>query len=72
MPRPILDEARIHPAIRERIAAHYAEVVGEVQQAIGAHPVVVVGMRAIRSRARRAAPWTLPACLTTISSTAAI
>ena len=45
MPRHILDEARIHPAIRERIAAHYAEVVGEVQQAIGAHPVVVVGMR---------------------------
>jgi len=45
MPRPILDESRIHPAIRDRIASHNADIVGEVQQAIAAHPVVVVGMR---------------------------
>lgn len=45
MPRPILDEARIHPAIRERVAAHHADVVQAVQAAIDRHPVVVVGMR---------------------------
>jgi glutaredoxin-related protein len=45
MPRALLDEARIHPAIRERIARHHAETVAEVQQAVATHPVVVVGMR---------------------------
>ena len=44
MARPILDETRIHPAIREKIAAHEQEIVREVQAAIAAHPVVVVGM----------------------------
>lgn len=44
MPRPILDEAHIHPAIRETIAGHHADIVREVQAAIAAHPVVVVGM----------------------------
>ncbi|HEV8692215.1 MAG TPA: glutaredoxin domain-containing protein [Ideonella sp.] len=44
MPRAILDEARIHPAVRNRIAQHQAEIVAEVQQAVAAHPVVVVGM----------------------------
>lgn len=44
MPRPILDEAHIHPAIRDRIANHHADIVKEVQAAIAAHPVVVVGM----------------------------
>jgi len=45
MPRQILDEAHIHPAIREKIATHQSEVVREVQAAIASHPVVVVGMR---------------------------
>ena len=44
MPRPILDEAHIHPAIRETIAGHHADIVREVQAAIAAHSVVVVGM----------------------------
>ena len=44
MPRPILDEAHIHPAIREKIATHQQEIVREVQAAIAAHAVVVVGM----------------------------
>ena len=44
MPRQILDEARIHPAIRDRIAAHHADIVREVQAAINANDVVVVGM----------------------------
>ena len=44
MPRQILDEAHIHPAIRDKIAGHQAEIVKEVQAAVAAHPVVVVGM----------------------------
>jgi monothiol glutaredoxin len=44
MPRAVLAEAQIHPAVRERIAQHNAAVVAEVQQAVSAHPVVVVGM----------------------------
>ena len=45
MPRPILDESRIHPAARERIATHHRETLQEVQDAIARHAVVVVGMR---------------------------
>ena len=44
MPRPILDESLIHPAIREKIAGHHIDIVQDVQAAIAAHPVVVVGM----------------------------
>lgn len=44
MPRPILDEDHIHPAVRERVARHHAAVVQEVQQAVATHAVVVVGM----------------------------
>jgi monothiol glutaredoxin len=56
MPRPILDEAHIHPAIRERVAQHHGVIVREVQQAVAAHPVVVVGMRGnpFPRKARRA------------------
>src|SRR5258706_10800736 len=45
MPRQILDESRIHPAIRETISTHHADIVREVQEAIAANAVVVVGMR---------------------------
>ncbi len=45
MPRPILDEGRIHSAIRERVATNRADIVHEVQAAIAANNVVVVGMR---------------------------
>ena len=44
MPRPILDESHIHPAIREKIASHQQTIVREVQAAVAKHPVVVVGM----------------------------
>jgi monothiol glutaredoxin len=44
MSRSILDEAHIHPAIRETIAASHADIVREVQAAIAANSVVVVGM----------------------------
>lgn len=44
MPRPILDESHIHPAIREKIATHEQVIVREVQAAVAKHAVVVVGM----------------------------
>jgi glutaredoxin-related protein len=44
MPRSILDEAHIHPAIREKIASNHADIVREVQAAIAANDVVVIGM----------------------------
>ena len=44
MPRPILDEQHIHPAIRDKVAGHHADIVREVQAAITANAVVVVGM----------------------------
>ena len=44
MPRAILEESRIHPAIRGKIARHEQAIVQEVQAAVAAHPVVVVGM----------------------------
>jgi glutaredoxin-related protein len=44
MPRPILDESRLHPAIRATVEQLHADTVREVQAAVDAHPVVVVGM----------------------------
>ena len=44
MPRNLLDEARIHPAIRERIATSHADIVREVDDAGRANRIVVVGM----------------------------
>ena len=44
MSRPILDEAHIHPAIREKIATLHLDIIDEVRAAIAANPVVVVGM----------------------------
>ena len=56
MPRPILDEAAIHPAIRARIAGWNHAIVGEVQAAVQANDVVVVGMaqNPFPARARKA------------------
>ena len=44
MPRSLLAEDRIHPAIRNKVAKHQADIVHEVQAAVARHPVVVVGM----------------------------
>ena len=44
MPRLILDEARLHPAIRERVASHHRDLVEEVADAVARHDIVVVGM----------------------------
>jgi monothiol glutaredoxin len=45
MSRNILDEAHIHPAIREKISSNHANIVSEVQSAIAANKVVIVGMK---------------------------
>ncbi len=44
MPRHVLEESRIHPAIRAQVSALHRDVVAEVTAATAAHPVVVVGM----------------------------
>ena len=56
MSRPVLDDAHIHPAIRHAVATHHSAIVREVQAAVAAHPVVVVGMGAnpFPKKARRA------------------
>ena len=56
MPRPILEESRIHSAIRDKVASNRMDYVKEVQAAIEKHPVVVVGMRQnpMPKKARRA------------------
>ena len=46
MKRPILEERRIHPAVRERVARLHRDVIEEVEAAVRDHAVVVVGMRA--------------------------
>ena len=45
MSRSILDTAHIHPAVRDRIANENADIVREVQAAVAANDVVVVGMK---------------------------
>ena len=45
MSRTILAEDKIHPAIRDTIANHEQGIVKEVQAAIAANAVVVVGMK---------------------------
>ena len=44
MPRPILDEALIDPAVRETIAQLHSSIVNEVKAAVQRNDVVVVGM----------------------------
>ena len=44
MTRPILDDAHVHPSIRDTIARHHADIVRAVQDAVASNDVVVVGM----------------------------
>ena len=44
MTRSILSTAQIHPAIHQQISSLHSDIVEEVQSAIRAHRVVVVGM----------------------------
>ena len=45
MPRAILPESQIHPAVREKIASYRSDILKEVQAAVAANEIVVVGMR---------------------------
>ena len=45
MPRMILEEAKIHPAVREKVVNYRADVIREVQAAVAGNDIVVVGMR---------------------------
>lgn len=44
MTRSLLEEAHIHPAARDRVATWQLPIVREVQAAVAAHAVLVVGM----------------------------
>ena len=44
MPRTVLEEARLHPAIRDRVADGHVEIVRNVQSAAASNAVLVVGM----------------------------
>src|SRR3989440_243961 len=45
MARSILPEEKIHPAVREKVASHGADILKEVRDAVAANQIVVVGMR---------------------------
>jgi glutaredoxin-related protein len=42
--RPLLDPSRIAPAAAEKLNANHGDTLDEIQKAIEAHPIVVVGM----------------------------
>ncbi len=44
MPRPILNEDQLHPAIRDTVAQSHTAIVDEVNAAMAKNGVVVVGM----------------------------
>lgn len=44
MPRSVLDESRIHSAVRDTVAHHHRHMVDQVEAAIAKHSVLVVGM----------------------------
>ncbi len=56
MLRPILSQSHIHSAIQDKINGLHLDIIQEVQAAIQAHPVVVVGMsmNPMPKRARKA------------------
>jgi monothiol glutaredoxin len=56
MPRTVLEEARLHPAIREAVATSNADIVHNVQAAATSNAVLVVGMAGnpVVRRARKA------------------
>jgi len=54
MPRRVLEENRIHPEIRDRIANYRNDIVQEVEAAVADNDIVIVGMRHN--------PWPKKAC----------
>src|SRR5882762_3842277 len=45
MVRPLLPEDRVDPAIRESLASNHRDIIDDVEAAVAAHDVVVVGMK---------------------------
>ena len=45
MPRSVLNDPQLHPAIRDKVATFHADIVKEVQAAVAANEIVIVGMR---------------------------
>lgn len=43
--RALLPEDRLDPAIRDTVAGHHKDIIDEVEAAVAAHDVVVVGMK---------------------------
>ncbi|MBC7956767.1 MAG: glutaredoxin [Cytophagales bacterium] len=56
MPRQVLEEPLVHPAIRDKVANLHADIVHNVQAAAASNAVLVVGMRlnAACTKARKA------------------
>jgi glutaredoxin-related protein len=56
MPRQVLEESFLHPAIRDQVANLHADIVHNVRSAAASNPVLVVGMagNAPGSQVRRA------------------
>lgn len=56
MPRPVLSESAIHPAVQRKVAGLHREVLDEVQAAVAQHAVLVLGMarNPFVARARKA------------------
>lgn len=44
MPRQVLEEARIHPSIRDFVSRSHRDIVDDVAKAVDQHDIVVVGM----------------------------
>ncbi|MEY4564749.1 MAG: hypothetical protein RLZZ618_4026 [Pseudomonadota bacterium] len=44
MPRQVLEESRLHPAIRDKVVNLHADIVHNVQAAAASNAVLVVGM----------------------------
>ena len=44
MQRLVVEESRVHPAARAKLAANHRDIVEECEQAVREHDVVVVGM----------------------------
>lgn len=45
MARPVLEQEKIYPAIRQQVSSFHADIVEEVQRAVAESDVVVVGMK---------------------------
>lgn len=56
MPRQVLEESFLHPAIRDKVANLHADIVHNVQAAAASNPVLVVGM-GLNPACKKARKW---------------